>query len=364
MSMHVQMKPFIIICRWLAGLVGLLSVFCLCPTACLAGTVLTLNQINIARFPEVHIYLTVADERGNPLKGLGASHFLVQEDGSAVRIQSVSPLAQGEEPLSVVLAIDRSGSMRGAPIKDALQAAQDFLKEMRGIDRVGVVSFDDTVTVIARLATDKSFLAKDIQKISVGKDTALNDAVMKSLQLLAPFTGRRAVVVLTDGKENRSRATREGTVQAAVRSGVPIITVGLGKEADAAALETMATRSGGRAVFAQTSGELSRLYQAIARQLVNQYRVTLQSRKSLDNGWHRLRVAVKTTKGKAEVERLYLAALRPTTATGALEEYRKGMNWLYLLATILCALVVVLTIAIIVIAVKRSRERERVEKSW
>jgi Ca-activated chloride channel family protein len=319
--------------------------------------VLTLNQINIERFPQVSLYLTVADEHGNPLKGLGASHFLAQEDGSAVRITGVLPLAQGEEPLSVVLAIDRSGSMRGQAIRDAKQAAIDFITEIRGIDRVGVVSFDDTVTVIARLATDKGSLSKDIQKISVGKDTALNDAVKRSLQLLAPFTGRRAVVVLTDGKENRSTATREEIIQEAVRSGIPIITVGLGKEVDVAALEVMAERSGGRAVFAQTSGELSRLYQAIARQLINQYRVTLQSRKSLDNGWHKLRVTVKTTKGRAEVERLYLATLRPATATGALEEYREGMNWLSLLATILCALVVVLAVAIIVIAGKRSKKR-------
>jgi Ca-activated chloride channel family protein len=331
--------------------------FVLMTSVALAGTVLTLNQINIERFPEIHIYLTVADERGNPLKGLGARHFRAQEDGKTARITGVVPLAKGAEPLSIVLAIDRSGSMRGQAIRDAKQAAIDFLKEMRGIDRVGVVSFDDTVAVIARPATGKSSLSKDIQKISVGKDTALNDAVKQSLQLLAPFTGRRAVVVLTDGKENRSTVSREEVIQEAARSGVPIISVGLGKGADVADLKTMAEKSGGRAVFAQTSGELSRLYQAIARQLINQYRISVQSRKSLDNGWHKLRVAVKTAKGVAQVERLYLAALRPVTATGALEEYHRRMNWLYLLAAILCALVVVLTVAIIIIAVKRFKNR-------
>jgi Ca-activated chloride channel family protein len=330
--------------------------FVLMTSVALSGTAFTLNQINIEHFPEIRIYLTIADERGNPLKGLGVRHLRAQEDGDVARITSVVPLAKGDEPLSIVLAIDRSGSMRGQAISDAKQAAIDFLKEMRRIDRVGVVSFDDTVTVIARPSTDKESLSKDIQKISVGKDTALNDAVKRSLQLLAPFTGRRAVVVLTDGKENRSTSTREEVIQEAVRSGVPIVAVGLGKETDAAALKMMAEKSGGRAVFARTSGELSRLYQAIARQLINQYRVTLQSRASLDNGWHRLRVAVKTTKGTAEVERLYLAALRPPTPTGALEEYHQGMNWLYLLAAILCALVVVITAAIIIISIKRIKK--------
>ena len=246
--------------------------------------------------------------------------------------------------------------MRGQPIKDALKAAKDFIKEMRAIDRVGLVSFDDHVTIISRPNADKGPLLKEIDKIKVGKDTALNDAVMKSLQLLSPFIGRRAVIVLTDGKENRSKATREGTIQEAFRMGVPIITVGLGKEVDVAALEAMADGTGGRVYFAQESSELSGLYQTIARQLINQYRVTLQSRKSLDNVWHRLRVELKIAKGKAQVERLYLATLKPVLPTSALEAFREGMNWLYLLAIILCALVLALAAAIIVIAMKRSKK--------
>jgi VWFA-related protein len=347
-------KPLAVIVRLVAAFL-----FLLMPSVSLAGVVLSLNQINIERFPEISIYLTAADERGTPLKGLNVSHFMVREDGSTVRVKGVFPLEKGDEPLSVVLAIDRSGSMRGQPIKDALKAAKDFIKEMRGIDRVGLVSFDDHVTVISRPYADKGPLIKAIDKIKVGKDTALNDAIMKSLQLLSPFTGRRAVVVLTDGKENRSKATRERTIQEAVRAGIPVITVGLGKEVAASALEAMAGGSGGRAFFAQESSELSDLYQAIARQLMNQYRVSLQSRKSLDNGWHRLRAELNTAGGKAQVERLYLATLRPVLPTGALEAYRKGMNWQYLLAIILCALAITLGAAIIVIAVMRSKKGTR-----
>jgi len=344
-------KPLAIIVRFVTALVLVLM-----PSVCLAGVVLTLNQINIERFPEINIYLTIADERGTPIKELSLNNFKVQEDGSTVQVKGVFPLEKGDEPLSVVLAIDRSGSMRGQPIKDALKAAKDFIREMRAIDRVGLVSFDDQVIVISRPNADKGPLLKEIDKIKVGKDTALNDAVKKSLQLLSPFIGRRAVIVLTDGKENRSKATREETIQEAFRMGVPLITVGLGQEVDIDALDAMADGSGGRPFYAQTSSELSALYLTIARQLINQYRVSLQSRKSLDNLWHRLRVELKIAKGKAQVEKLYLATLRPVLPTGALEAFRQGMNWLYLLAIILCAVVVALAAAIVVIAMKRSKK--------
>jgi VWFA-related protein len=350
MIRYMRGRPLTIFAVFIVGLCALLL-----PSACLAGAVLTLNQINIEQFPEINIYLTIADERGTPLKDLDASRFSVLEDGRMVRVTGVFPLEKGEEPLSVVLAIDRSGSMKGQPLRDALQAARDFIGEMRAIDRVGVVTFDDRVAVISRLAVDKGPLLTDIQKIKVGKDTALNDAIMKSLQLLSPFTGRRAVVALTDGKENRSKASREGVIQEASRIGVPVITVGLGQEVDTSALEAIAGGSGGQALFAQKSSELSHLYQAIARQLINQYRVSLRSRRSLDNGWHRLQVVLKTPQGKAQVERLYLATLRSVIATGALEEYRKRDERYYLMAIVLCALAVALGAAIIVIAIMRSR---------
>jgi VWFA-related protein len=340
--------------RFVVGLVGLVFVFA--PSAALGGAVLTLNQINIERFPEIRIYLTAADERGTPLKGLAVSNFSVQEDGSTIRVEGVLPLERGEEPLTVVLSIDRSGSMKGRPIRDARRAAVDFIGEMRGIDRVGVVSFDDHVTVISRPSSDKGVLEKAIGRITVGRDTALNDAIMKALELLSPFTGRRAVVVLTDGKENRSTAARKAAIDTALETGVPVITVGLGEEVDANALETIAGRTGGRSFFAQESGELPDLYRAIAKQLINQYRITVQSKKSLDSGWHRLRVQLKTAKGKAEVERLYLATLTPSMGTGALEAYRQQNERYYVAAIILIAVAVLLVAAIIVIAVVRSQQ--------
>jgi VWFA-related protein len=361
MVRSMRVEPLSIWGIFVAVFIGL--AFVLVPSAVLAGAVLTLNQINIERFPEIRIYLTAADERGTPCKGLTASNFSVQEDGATAQVTGVVPLEQGDEPISVILAIDRSGSMRGTPIRDARRAAVDFVGEMRVVDRVGVVSFDDHVSVIARLSSDKGALGKAIEGIVVGGDTALNDAIVKALGLLSPFTGRRAVVVLTDGKENRSTATRKGVIDKAVEIGVPVITIGLGQEVDATALEAIARRTGGRAFFAQESGELPNLYRAIARQLINQYRVTLHSRNSLDSGWHRLRVQLKTAKGKAEVERLYLATLKPSMGTGALEAYRKKNERYYIAAIILCSVAMLLVAAIIVIALVRSQKAKSGKKS-
>jgi hypothetical protein len=93
MIKHMRGRPCTSCGTWVMGLVGLLSV--LMPSAVVAGAVLTLNQINIERFPEISIYLTIADEQGAPLKGLDASHIVVQEDGSTV---GCSESGQGFHP--------------------------------------------------------------------------------------------------------------------------------------------------------------------------------------------------------------------------------------------------------------------------
>jgi VWFA-related protein len=336
------------------GFVGLL--FLLIPTTAISDSALTINQINIEQFPEIKIYLTASDEKGYPLWGLEASHFTVREDGSAVEVREVAPLGAEKEPLSVVLAIDRSGSMKGQPIQDALKAAKDFVGEMRAIDQVGVVSFDDNITVVSPLSADKDTLSKAIDGITVGKDTALNDAVMKSLELLSTLKGRRAVVALTDGKENRSKAKREEVINEALLIGVPVITVGLGDEVDAQAISDMAESSGGRAFIASESSELPNLYRIIAQQLLNQYRLALQSPKTLDDTWHTLRIEANTVQGKAEVERLYLATEKPVLDTSVLIEYRKKSEQDELIKIGVIALVIILVLVIVFAVIVRYKK--------
>lgn len=339
----------------------LILLFLFLPSIAIADSALTINQINIERFPDIVIYLTATDERGNPIWGLSTNHFSVQEDTKAVETREVLPLAGGNEPLLVVLAIDRSGSMKGQPIEDAKQAAKEFINETMAIDQVGVIAFDDRVTVISTLTSDKNALNNAIDGIIVDRDTALNDALMKSLELLSSLKGkRRAIVALTDGKENRSKASKENVAQEAIRLGVPIITVGLGDKIDSNVLKSLADRSGGRSFFAKFSSELPDLYRVIARQLINQYRVTLVSPKALDGEWHKLQIQVNAAQGKAGTERVYLATLKPVLDAKVLMEYRKKDEWEYLAKIVLIFLIPALLLAIVVTIYFRRKKAMRV----
>jgi VWFA-related protein len=331
------------------------------PSIAIAGSALHINQINIERFPDIVMYLTAIDERDNPIWGLDTNHFRVQEEGSKVETKEVLPLSGGNEPLFVVLAIDRSGSMKGQPIEDAKQAAKEFIREIMAIDQVGVIAFDDRVTVISTLTSDKNALNSAIDGIIVGRDTALNDAIMKSLELLSSVKGkRRAIVVLTDGKENRSKASREDVVQEAIRFGVPIITVGLGDKIDSDVLKSLAENSGGRPFFAKFSSELPDLYRVIAKQLINQYKVTLVSPKALDGKWHKIQIQVNAAQGKAETERVYLATLKSELNAKALMDYRRKGEWEYLAKIASIFLIPALLLAIVVTIYFRRKKAMRV----
>lgn len=115
--------------------------------------------------------------------------------------------------LEVMLAIDRSGSMRSA--MDATKAAaNEFVVTMPAQVPVGIVVFGDVVTVLTPPTTDRAALADLINGITAQGDTALYDAVVTATQQFAPTTANKVLVLLSDGKDDGSAGTLEAAIAA------------------------------------------------------------------------------------------------------------------------------------------------------
>lgn len=328
------------------------------PPLCQGEIQLTINQIDIEQHPKIRLYLTIADEMGRPIKGLRPTHVALQEDSTPLHIQGILPLQEVNEPICVVLALDRSGSMRGRGLSEAKRAAKAFIKEMRGIDRVGLVTFADQVTLHQRPTHDKAVLVSEIDAIKVDGNTALNDAIMKSLQMLR-LSGRRCVVALTDGKENKSKLTRAEVIEEAIRLGIPIFAVGLGTNIDLPYLHALVKGSGGQLFRAVTPHVLQDIYQSLARVLIDQYQITAIAKAPLDQGWHLLKVEVSTPKGKGVAQQAYLATLATGTLNATVVRYWQSSSTTILFAVALCFLALILAVAIIFVAVRQAHGERR-----
>lgn len=263
-------------------------------------------QVDTSNFPQVSVYVSVTDEQGNPVGTLGDSAITLLENGEPVEITEI--FQAGEQgPVTTVLTIDRSGSMNdGGKITAAKEAATAFVDLMRAEDRTGVVAFNTQVDVIQPLTSDKTVLREAIESIEAWEDTAMYDAIAASVELLQGVDGRKAIVLLSDGLDNRSQQTLEGIVSGLSDAEISVYTIGLGNPAlvgtnagiDEAALNAIAEQSRGQYIHAPNPEELSGLYQQISLRLQNEYRLTYTTSNPLRNGVARsieVRVAEATT---------------------------------------------------------------------
>jgi VWFA-related protein len=158
----------------------------------------------------VTIPVSVLDRDGRFISGLRKEDFRIFEDGGE---QQVSYFATTEEPFTVALIIDTSGSTR-FKLEDIQDAAIAFLDQLRPEDRVVVISFDESVRVLSEATNDRRLLRDAIRRTRTGGGTRLYDAVDLAIQQqLSRARGRKAIVLFTDGVDTASRnASFESTL--------------------------------------------------------------------------------------------------------------------------------------------------------
>ena len=184
---------------------GAAAVFCL-VTATLHGLPQFSSGVSV-----VEVYVTVTDDKGEPIQGLQASDFQLQEDGTT---QTIGVFTAGDFPLNAALALDRSFSMAGERLEATKKAAHTFIDELRPSDRVRIVRIgSEFETEDARTAQHAA-----IDRIDAWGTTALHDSIIQSLDLIeqdGPARGRHALLLFSDGPDRYSKATAEEVLKRA-----------------------------------------------------------------------------------------------------------------------------------------------------
>ncbi len=148
-----------------------------------------------------------------------------------------------------MLVIDRSQSMKGKPLADALAAARSFVAARRPGDSIGVVIFGSRAIRLARLST--SGIDADLALRSVAIDdqpgTALYDAIGTASRMLGAEASRaRVIVLLTDGSNQSGTTSLNAALAAARRTGVAVHSIGIaGTQFEPGPLQQLARGTGG-----------------------------------------------------------------------------------------------------------------------
>jgi len=270
------------------------------------GAIAELSQVDPSRYPEVTLYVNVRDRAGAIIEGLTQEDFAVTEDGQPAPIIAFS--AGVSSAIATVLTIDRSGSMsEEGKLEGARLAASAFVDLMRAQDTAALVVFDDTVHLLHDFTADRAALKERIASITIGDCTAWYDGVYASVDMISALSGRRSVILLSDGMDCReswmlgavghgSEHTLEEAIAHAQEARIPVYTIGFGSQAtdqvgdagfDRAKLLRMATDTGGKFYHAPNADELRRLYQSLSIEMQKEYVITYRSPRPTYDGTRR-----------------------------------------------------------------------------
>ncbi|MGA2327076.1 MAG: VWA domain-containing protein [Bryobacteraceae bacterium] len=255
-------------------LLGLAAAW-ICAAALLAQETPVLNVLQTEADVKgrVKLLVSVTDAKGRGIAGLGAANFEVAVEGEQVRDARFERGAGVGSPLSVILALDVSGSMRGEAIEAAKISASEFLDRLGKEDYCALMVFGDDVRLAADFTRDRQVTRRVLAELQAADSTThLYQALFDSVKRVgtAP-TPRSAIVVLTDGKDEGSSLGVEDVISRVSAAAVPIYTLGYGTKADVKLLGRVSTLSGGVFYYTPNAEELRRTYAAIVDQINNEY---------------------------------------------------------------------------------------------
>lgn len=237
----------------------------------------------------VEVYATVSDQRGEPVGGLSARDFTVAEDG---RAQVIETFAAGDFPLSLAIGIDRSFSVDRRQLDSTVRAVQQMLGELREDDRVTVLAIGSEVETLSPLSNDRRGAYFAIEGLQPWGTTPLFDATMTAIDAIHGASGRRALVLLTDGADRYSKTTADAVIDGARRKDVLVYPVVTSRNQPAIWGE-LARLTGGRAVTVPSTQGLPAALTSIARELREQYLLGYAPTSDASrSGWRSIRVTV------------------------------------------------------------------------
>ena len=258
----------------------------------------------------VQLPVSVADRDGQPVLGLEQAHFQVLEDRVP---QQISFFKHEDVPISVGLVIDNSGSMWNKRER-VNSAALTFVRESNPEDETFIVNFDDSAYMEQDFTGSIGNLMDTLDNIDTRGETAFNDAVYLSTEHVEAEgrMDKKALLVITDGEDNKSSYTLDEVVEKLRGSSVTVYAIGLLEQNDQRgglfrkspsqkakkALEELAEVTGGEAFFPKTLEEVEEFCRQIAHELRNHYTIGYNpSNRNLDGTWRNVEVRVNAPRG-------------------------------------------------------------------
>lgn len=253
----------------------------------------------------VEVYATVTDSSGHYLDDIPREGFVILDEGKKPNIVAFETRSSD---VSVALVLDTTGSMVNA-LPALKNAALRLIGDLRESDSVAVYSFSNAVHELTPFLSEKDAAKRAVLQTEANGETALYDALTRVGRDLSVRSGKKVIVLFTDGNDNSSMLTPDTAIRRAKATGVPIYTIAQG---DALShpelikqLAGISKATGGESFVIHEPHEIRAVFDKISDALSHGYLLVFQPESVTDSAWRTLEVGIEGIKGKVRAREGY-----------------------------------------------------------
>ncbi len=262
----------------------------------------------------VNVIFSAVDRNNHRVSGLKKDDFLVFEDKQPQTIDYFSDLSEGSSvPLTIALLLDTSGSVK-TKLDYEKETAAEFFKTIlrKSKDLALIIQFDSDVNLVQDFTDDPERLIAAMDTLEAGNSTSLYDAIYLAVsEKLKGETGRKIVIVITDGEDTSSKLRKEEAIETAQKNDVLIYGMGVRGDfgTNFGVLKKFAEETGGtffspRARFA----DIQAAFKAIGEDIQGQYSLAYRSTNPKRDGTFRnIEIRSKTSGVRIRARKGYYA---------------------------------------------------------
>lgn len=227
-----------------------------------------IRNIDATDFPVVRVTVNVAMELEEELK---KSNFSITEMNSRINDFEILNMEDLEldGDMSVVLVVDRSGSMDGTRMDDTKKAVSNFIRNVNDNIRVGLVTFAGSAGVDCPISDSRNPVLQAMQAVNASGGTSIYSGLQVAGTQLDGESGQKIIILLSDGEDGDASRIDE-VLDELSRKNIYVYTIGFGG-ADTEYLSYIASKTRGKFIQADSSGTLGEIYSAIGEYMVNDY---------------------------------------------------------------------------------------------
>jgi VWFA-related protein len=268
----------------------------------------------------VQLSVAVTDRKGNYISDLHPDDFVIMEDGIPEKTatfeegneptRSLIKTASDDSPFSSGSDAGGEGGMKiaGANIfilfdtsnymypgfVFAQDAIADFIRSLEGVNRVALYSYSRNLSRVSTLTPDRAQVLRGVRNTVAGDDAALYNSLLLTVKDAAPLTGRKAIVVFSNGPDNASLVPPEDVAELAQSTGTIIYMISTrqaqSEPISTAVFERMSKATGGKAYFSRDWKDEKQAFASIRDDLAHLYALSYYPQPNPNRGWRTITV--------------------------------------------------------------------------